>query len=346
MTQADACYSSEMFKAELREIFPDVRWDDESRERAPRDGRLTYKAVDECGTDLAALCLSGGGMRSASFSLGVLQGLARFGLLGQFHYLSTVSGGGYIGSWLSVWRKYEDDASVYEKLNALEHYGFEAPQIQGLKVTADPVAPALDLTSPDTWTLLTVYLRNLVLNWVMFAPFFAGCLLIPRAYAAFALWALHGEGTPTEGAYIWSRALFALLLTLGLATGIFARFRPARPGAGARWVAYAPLYLVFLAAVSLTVAALQIGAVSIASAMTHYGSASLKGAEFGFVIYACAWLIGRAPSLGRGTLRQAASATWGFVSWIASGAIVGSLVVLVMLLIAAHTDDQIGRAHV
>ena len=52
-----------------------------------------------------ALCFSGGGIRSASFSLGVLQGLARGRLLSRFDYLSTVSGGGYIGSWLSGWVK-------------------------------------------------------------------------------------------------------------------------------------------------------------------------------------------------------------------------------------------------
>ena len=52
----------------------------------------------------AALCLSGGGIRSAAFALGILQGLARRDLLRQFHYLSTVSGGGYIGSWFTAWR--------------------------------------------------------------------------------------------------------------------------------------------------------------------------------------------------------------------------------------------------
>jgi Patatin-like phospholipase len=51
----------------------------------------------------AALCLSGGGIRSAAFSLGVIQVLAYRGLLTQFQYLSTVSGGGYIGGWLSRW---------------------------------------------------------------------------------------------------------------------------------------------------------------------------------------------------------------------------------------------------
>ena len=71
----------------------------------------------------SALCLSGGGIRSASFGLGVLEGLARLsvgllslaqglkreprgersGLLHTLDYLSTVSGGGYIGSWLTAW---------------------------------------------------------------------------------------------------------------------------------------------------------------------------------------------------------------------------------------------------
>src|ERR1700676_4803389 len=53
--------------------------------------------------ELSALCLSGGGIRSAALSLGVIQALADHKLLDKFNYLSTVSGGGYIGSWLSTW---------------------------------------------------------------------------------------------------------------------------------------------------------------------------------------------------------------------------------------------------
>ena len=52
--------------------------------------------------DLSALCLSGGGIRSAAFCLGVLQALAGKRMLRQFDYLSTVSGGGFIGGWLQV----------------------------------------------------------------------------------------------------------------------------------------------------------------------------------------------------------------------------------------------------
>ena len=37
-------------------------------------------------------------------------------LLSRFHYLSTVSGGGYIGSWLSAWRTRNDFPTVWQSL--------------------------------------------------------------------------------------------------------------------------------------------------------------------------------------------------------------------------------------
>jgi hypothetical protein len=54
---------------------------------------------------LTGLCFSGGGIRSATFNLGILQGLAVKGWLDQVDYLSSVSGGGYIHSWLVAWLK-------------------------------------------------------------------------------------------------------------------------------------------------------------------------------------------------------------------------------------------------
>src|SRR5688572_32930808 len=60
---------------------------------------LFGKVPDE---PLVGLALSGGGIRSATFGLGILQGLKRLGLFEQLDYVSTVSGGGYIGSWLQA----------------------------------------------------------------------------------------------------------------------------------------------------------------------------------------------------------------------------------------------------
>ena len=56
---------------------------------------------------LIGLAFSGGGIRSATFNLGVLQALAKKKLLRVFDYVSTVSGGGYIGGWLLAWMHHQ-----------------------------------------------------------------------------------------------------------------------------------------------------------------------------------------------------------------------------------------------
>jgi hypothetical protein len=58
------------------------------------------------------LALSGGGIRSATFSLGLLRALAKNKVLRRIDYLSTVSGGGYIGSMLG--RLYDKNVPGHE----------------------------------------------------------------------------------------------------------------------------------------------------------------------------------------------------------------------------------------
>lgn len=53
---------------------------------------------DEQIPDIVGLSLSGGGIRSASFCMGALQALQSRDLIKEIDYLSTVSGGGYIGA--------------------------------------------------------------------------------------------------------------------------------------------------------------------------------------------------------------------------------------------------------
>ena len=52
--------------------------------------------------NLVGLALSGGGVRSASFGLGVVQALDERGLFRDVDYLSTVSGGGYLGGYIAA----------------------------------------------------------------------------------------------------------------------------------------------------------------------------------------------------------------------------------------------------
>jgi len=75
-----------VYAAEHREIRGGAT---EAREPSTADG-------------MTGLALSGGGIRSASFCLGVMQALNAAGVLKTFDYLSTVSGGGYIGSSMTV----------------------------------------------------------------------------------------------------------------------------------------------------------------------------------------------------------------------------------------------------
>jgi hypothetical protein len=65
----------------------------------------------------AGLAFSGGGIRSATFSLGLAQAVAAKKLFPQLDYLSTVSGGGYTGSFLgSLFLPRQSDFTVPDPL--------------------------------------------------------------------------------------------------------------------------------------------------------------------------------------------------------------------------------------
>jgi Patatin-like phospholipase len=129
----------------------------------------------------AALCLSGGGVRSGSFALGVLQGLARAGVLGSFDYLSTVSGGGYIGGWLTAWRlraHARGERDPFEQL-ARDEQPEPLTRLRRLIKFLDPRTGTL---SADVWTLAGTMVRNLLVNWMVLIPLIAAAAMLPRLY--------------------------------------------------------------------------------------------------------------------------------------------------------------------
>lgn len=154
--------------------------------------RLTaiWAAVHELSEKRAALCISGGGIRSATFGLGVLQGLARCGLLDKFHYLSTVSGGGYIGSWLSAWINREGLTSVTTQLAHQSEHTRPNPEpleIQNLRSYSNYLSPHLGFFSADSWTLVGTYLRNLLLNWCVIIPLLAAFFALPWIFSSIVM---------------------------------------------------------------------------------------------------------------------------------------------------------------
>ena len=141
-----------------------------------KDLKETYDNIHKLNPEEApaALCLSGGGIRSATFALGVLQGLAKRGLLAEFDYLSTVSGGGYIGGWLSAWIRNHPQGTAGVEQELKQGSGptlaSEPAPVKWLRSYSNYLSPKLGLFSADTWTLVATFARNLILNWLILLP--------------------------------------------------------------------------------------------------------------------------------------------------------------------------------
>ncbi|MBV8102679.1 MAG: hypothetical protein JOZ31_26360, partial [Verrucomicrobia bacterium] len=132
---------------------------------APFSGVATDRAEKPPADSLApapnpvGLALSGGGIRSATFCLGVLQALARKDRLREVDFLSSVSGGGYIGGFLGrfftrIVRDVPDKVGrVQEKLADLN-----SPEIEWLRSTGNYLAGG---GLSDLRRNLAVFWRNL-----------------------------------------------------------------------------------------------------------------------------------------------------------------------------------------
>jgi hypothetical protein len=117
--------------------------------------------------NLFGLAFSGGGIRSATFNLGVLEALEDLGLLRYVDYLSTVSGGGYIGSWYLSGRKLNLPLKQPIALDHLRRY-------------SRYLAPQSGFFSADSWAMAMIWIRNTIMLQVTLACFLAAVLLTPR----------------------------------------------------------------------------------------------------------------------------------------------------------------------
>ena len=164
--------------------------------------RAVYDRIHAEQPERSAICLSGGGIRSAIFGLGILQGLAHTSLLREFDYLSTVSGGGYVGGWFSAWIKNHSRGAegVAEELGQRSDLTLnpEPVPIRHLRKYSNYLTPKTGFTSVDSWTLIAIYLRNVFLNWLVLFSWMAAVLTLPRLYLAAIL-------LPPQG-WIWARS--------------------------------------------------------------------------------------------------------------------------------------------
>lgn len=151
----------------------------------PKDnGKDVYAVAADAG--LKGICFSGGGIRSATFNLGVLQGLVALGKLKSFDYLSTVSGGGYIHQFLASWISCENISKVEEQLAPLPgppstRLNWPDP-LRWLRRYSNYLTPQKGLFSADTWVAFSIWLRNTFLNQIVLVSTLLLVLLLPHFY--------------------------------------------------------------------------------------------------------------------------------------------------------------------
>jgi hypothetical protein len=301
------------------------------------DGRLStlyekIHALVPTGDGRAALCLSGGGIRSASFGLGVLQALTRRNLLFKFHYLSTVSGGGYIGAWLSAWRKRASDDEVATDLtkNLKDRYN-EPPEIAELRANSNYLTPKLGALSADTWTLVALYIRNLLLNWLIFLPAIAGLLLVP-ILSHDVLRLARDSLVDRPHCVAWA-AVILLLFALTVSTsGRFDRGRFRVTQGTFLWFILLPTYLA--------------GMLLPLSALSAYGHdiGPGTGAVAGAGLYGAAWLVAYISRKRRDPDKPADEDPNAFgilFGWMIAGAIAGGLVGIGYTLVQHHAGKDL-----
>jgi hypothetical protein len=192
---------SEVFQNELEFLRPLHDGHADPERVAPACRTALLERAHNAG--LAGLALSGGGVRSATFNLGVLQALGEQQLLRDFDYLSTVSGGGFIGGWLSKCiREKGGDVRAVEALLTPGASGdavaSEALEIQFLRQYSNYLSPRSGVFSADTWTLIGTYMRNTCLNLAMLVAWLCALLMLPR----FAVWAVNRIVGP-DGGWAW-----------------------------------------------------------------------------------------------------------------------------------------------
>jgi Patatin-like phospholipase len=105
--------------------------------------------------NISGLCISGGGVRAATLGLGMLQAVARANKLHFFDYLSTVSGGGYIGACMTSLLSKEPYWSDKMHREVNENYRFDG-RTTGVKPDAFPFLAFNNDQQPEPGNLQTL----------------------------------------------------------------------------------------------------------------------------------------------------------------------------------------------
>jgi hypothetical protein len=128
------------------------------------------------------LALSGGGVRSATFSLGVLVALARRNVLPQIDYLSTVSGGGFAGAFLTAYLNGGDEPDRRADGAGLERDAFpfrrEDGEAEALRFIRHRIRYLAAASHREAARVAAAQLQGLTVTVTLLAAIAAACAMV------------------------------------------------------------------------------------------------------------------------------------------------------------------------
>jgi hypothetical protein len=286
-------------ESEYRAAYPDKLLEAEqkllkiSREARGKD----ETEVKNC----TGVALSGGGIRSATFCLGVFQGLASLKMLRSIDFISSVSGGGYFGSFYTRFflRDEAADIGFVEETLSTSRLGSKADDkslktpyqrdvLRWLRENGRYLSPR---GSGDLLVFGAVMLRNWLVVQVVLVTFFLLLFLSAQLVRIpVDSWTQHWVlPSALPGLKLWHSPLIALPIIIFLLWAVptgWAYWLVGREASGTRWYMdpWTGLVIALLAAVELSVPSLLLG-------LPDKGTATLFGAVALITLLTAGWAL-------------------------------------------------------
>jgi hypothetical protein len=158
---------------------------------------------------LVGLALSGGGIRSATFNLGVMQAVVGRGLFEKIDYISSVSGGGYTAGMLSAMLSDPKQNPRNPTFPLRQNLGQEESTVmKHLRTGASYLAPEGVL---DKVRIPALFLRGLVVNVLLLLPYLLIAVVLTQILYGSQLLADKSHATSWNFYYTPTTILAALL---------------------------------------------------------------------------------------------------------------------------------------
>ncbi|HZD89663.1 MAG TPA: patatin-like phospholipase family protein [Pseudolabrys sp.] len=225
MPDGDPVQFNKVFQCEVKSINErrpagaPVELEDETLNNemlARGDGTTPLRPTED--SKVVGLALSGGGIRSAAFCLGALQALDASGILRKIDYMSTVSGGGYIGCSLASGLK--ETAGVFPFASKLTQD--ETPSLQHIRDYSNYLFPKGPF---DLFRNGAIYARGLVANAIVLVVFLCTIALLNIFLAWHPDFKIPLVGWQIKiGAFILSGIVAAIILLFVVFWGLWRSF--------------------------------------------------------------------------------------------------------------------------